>query len=402
MVYKVYASHCLISPQGESVPGVEVSSPFAPLVFLRPGDPGRGSCCRPIRHLGELYQTGVDRLTPAPEVTGELAQLVERHGALVLNSNHPQCWEALKTPVLLPQSGLRVTLVGLGDVGATALLALVLLGQEIEEIQIYDRNEALCQRYALEMNQLLSPDGRVFPRVRVCREDELFACHLFLFAATGGVPPLGSAGDVRMLQYGVNRELVANYARKARNAQFRGLFCQISDPVDQLCRVAFLESNKDSQGKPDYLGLLPERILGFGLGVMAARAKFCAGEMGLSRETLRVYGPHGEGLICANAPGEDYDEEVSRKLTEATKTMNLRVRELGFKPYIAPGVSSAAVSVLRMVRRERFLAAVELDGAYFGCGGRWGRWGVEVEREVLHPGLMERIRRGYGDLLGLG
>lgn len=398
MVYKVYASHCLIAPQGESVPGVEVSSPFAPLVFLRPEDPGKSACCRPIRHLGELYQTGTERLTPAREVTGELAQLVERHGALVLNPNHPQCWEALKTPVLLPKSGLRVTLVGLGDVGATALLALVLLGQEIEEIQIYDRNEALCQRYALEMNQLLSPDGRVFPRVRICREEELFRCDLFLFAATGGVPPLGTVGDVRMLQYGVNRELVANYARKARNAQFRGLFCQISDPVDQLCRVAFLESNKDSRGKTDHLGLLPERILGFGLGVMAARARYCAGEMGLSREALRVYGPHGEGLICANAPGEDYDEEVSRKLTEATKTMNLRVRELGFKPYIAPGVSSAAVSVLRMVRRERFLAAVELDGAYFGCGGRWGRWGVEVERERLAPRLLENIKHCYSKL----
>lgn len=399
MVYKAYQSYCLACPAGLDAPGVEVSSPFAPLVFLRPENPLLSACCRPIRHLGELYQTGVERLTPAPEAVGELAALVESHGAVVLNPRFPQCWSSLEKPILLPKSGLRVTLVGLGDVGATALLALVLLGQELEEIQIYDRNEALCQRYALEMNQLLSPDGRVFPRVRVCREDELFSCHLFLFAATGGVPPLGTAGDVRMLQYEVNRELVASYARKARNAQFRGLFCQISDPVDPLCRVAFLESNKDSRGNPDYLGLLPERILGFGLGVMAARARFCAGEMGLSKETLRVYGPHGEGLICANAPGEDYDEELSRRLTEATKAMNLRVRGLGYKPYIAPGVSSAAVSVLRMVRGERFLSAVELDGAYFGCGGRWGRWGVEVEKERLAGQLLQRLRYAYNNLL---
>ena len=40
----------------------------------------------------------------------------------------------------------------------------------------------------------------------------------------------------------------------------------------------------------------------------------------------------------------EYDDAVSRRLTDLTRTANLQVRELGFKPYIAPGLSSAAVS----------------------------------------------------------
>ena len=38
--------------------------------------------------------------------------------------------------------------------------------------------------------------------------------------------------------------------------------------------------------------------------------------------------------------------------------MNLRVRELGFKPYIAPGLSSAAVSILQLLRGQVHFGAV--------------------------------------------
>ena len=49
----------------------------------------------------------------------------------------------------------------------------------------------------------------------------------------------------------------------------------------------------------------------FGIGeqpteVMAARAAYCAGRMGLDAASVRVYGPHGQGLVVASAPGEGY------------------------------------------------------------------------------------------------
>lgn len=398
MVYKAYKSYCLACPAGFDAPGQTVDAPFSPLVLLRPDAPLTSRCVMPVSDLGELRQTGAEALTPAPEETGALAEFVRKQGAIVLNPSFPLCWEVLDHFSAAPRHGLRVTLLGLGDVGATVLMGLKLLGYELDEIRIFDLNEAACHRYEMEMNQILSPDDHGLPKVTVCQEEELFDCDLFLFTASRGVPALGTQGDVRMLQFEANRKLLTLYARKARRARFRGLFCQISDPVDHLSRVVFLESNKDENGKLDFLGLAPEQIQGFGLGVMAARAKYAAQEMGLSTDTIRVYGPHGAGLVCANAPAEGYDEALSQAITEATRTMNLRIRELGFKPYIAPGISSAAVSILRLLRGAPHYGAIPLDGVYFGCHSRMTPAGPEVVREPVCPQLLGRIQTAFDEL----
>lgn len=85
-----------------------------------------------------------------------------------------------------------------------------------------------------------------------------------------------------MLQFQANRDMLRHYARLARKARFRGLFCQISDPVDHLCRAVFLESNRDCCGRLDYQGLLPEQIQGFGLGVMGRQSPLLRPEAGNS------------------------------------------------------------------------------------------------------------------------
>ena len=188
------------------------------------------------------------------------------------------------------------------------------------------------------------------------------------------------------------------YARAARESGFSGLFCQISDPVDQLSRAVFLMSNQDEQGEFDGNGLMPEQVRGFGLGVMHARTLYSARREGISTEQLRVYGPHGNGLVIANAPNAGYDEPISRALTRKAETANLAVRAYGFKPYIAPGLSSAAVSVLRALRGEWHDAAVPLGGAYFGCRARLGAQGAEQMREALHPTLYQRISDSYKKL----
>lgn len=105
----------------------------------------------------------------------------------------------------------------------------------------------------------------------------LFDCDVFLFAATKSIPAVGSdVRDVRMAQFAANRPLVESFARQAREANFRGLFAVMSDPVDPLCKAAFLASNQDASGRWDGRGLLAEQIQGFGLGVMNARAAWFA------------------------------------------------------------------------------------------------------------------------------
>ena len=382
---------------------VPVRHPAAPLVILVRRDPLYSRGFWAIDDLGQLTEPeGPAALVPQPapdDVPRDLQDFVQAHGAAVLNTAFPRGYEFAEAWFAPKPQRLRLTLVGLGDVGGTVLTALKLLGREIEEIRIFDFNEKLGRRYCLELNQVLSLDGAAMPKVSLCREDQLFDCDLFLFTASKGVPPVGQEqGDVRMAQYEANRAMIATYARRARAARFQGLFCQISDPVDLLARAVYLESNRGEAGHYDWQGLLPEQLQGFGLGVMAARALYYAEDMELDLQAVRAYGPHGAGLVVANRPDDGYDEDLSQRLTTLAKEANLRVRDLGFKPYIAPALSSAAVSLLQLVRGQYHYGAVPLGSAYFGCRSRFTALGLQTQREPLHPDLFARLEQAYRDL----
>ena len=372
---------------------------FVPLVILvrRDGLTSRGLWA--VRSLAEVYEAeGANCLTMlAADETGELADFVARHGACVANVAFRRVFEMLPVFLAPKREGLRITLVGLGDVGGTVLTGLKLLGREIDEIAVYDPNEAMCRRYEMELNQVLPErDGQTMPRVTVCPQERLFDCDVFVFTASRGVPPLNSGvSDVRMAQFEANRAMLDTYAKWARAANFKGLFCQVSDPVDHLSREVFLCSNRDGEGNYDFAGLLPEQVQGFGLGVMAARAAYYARKEGIPFAEGRVYGPHGQGLVVANCVDGGYDDAASRRLTDLTRTANLQVRELGFKPYIAPGLSSAAVSILRLLRGEEHYGAVPLGGAYFGCVSRMTPCGVLLRREQICEELLLRLEETH-------
>ncbi len=398
MNYYSYQEFCLADHGGRLPEGaVSVAKLFAPLVFLVERDPKKSRGLFAISSLAELDEPeGISLLLPPPDVTEDsaIARFVQDHGASVANTAFSRWFSVLSTFHARGKSKPRVNLVGLGNVGGTTAIGLKLLGTNLEEIGVYDRDENQCLRYEAELNQVLPvQDGEALPNIRIMRENELFDCDALLFTAARAVPEVGaeSGGDVRMMQFEANRELLRSYARAARESGFSGLFCQISDPVDQLSRAVFLMSNLNEAGEFDGNGLLPEQVRGFGLGVMHARAAYSAGREGVPAENLRVYGPHGNGLVIANAPNAGYDAGCSRMLTHKAETANLAVRAFGFKPYIAPGLSSAAVSVLRALRGEWHDAAVPLGGAYFGCRTRLTQAGAEQRREEMHPDLYQRV-----------
>ena len=394
MILRRWKGFCLAAEEEALFPrGAEMCGEvFAPLVFLVRRDPLRARGLYPIQDLSELDEPeGIGCLTPSSPAEGELAAFVRAHGAGVLNAAFSRAFSILQAWSAAKKDGLVLTLVGLGDVGGTALLALKLLGRELAKVQIFDPNRAQCQRYEMELNQVLSADGRTLPEVVICEEQDLFRCDLFAFTASRGVPGLDSkVQDVRMAQYEANRAMVGSYARMARQADFTGLFCQISDPVDHLSRSVFLQSNQKETGEFDFAGLLPEQVQGFGLGVMEARARWCAQEDGIDFSNGRVYGPHGGGLVAANDPAA-YDKAVSARLTERAVHANLEVRALGFKPYLAPALSSAAVSILSLVRGQPYDAALPLGGVWLGAQRRMTPLGPLQRREPLHPALLARI-----------
>ena len=377
------------------------------VLYLLDRDPiaSKASFC--VTHPGQLAdEEGVHWLN-----TNALKSVLlpEREKALIsagraraINRSHPAAKELLENG---RKSGgkRRVNILALGDVGATLLLGLKLLGGDVvSEIGIYDARDTFAARYEQEMNQIALPMAYdAMPEVVAIEKSQLFECDVFVFCASAGVPTVGAAvADVRMAQLHSNMGILKEYARMARNERFKGLFAVVSDPVDLLCRYAYLESNRNETGKLDYLGLLAEQIRGYGLGVMNARAAYYAKKEARYSSFLsegRAYGPHGKDLIIANSIAQ-YDEALSLELTKMAMEANLQMRALGFKPYIAPALSSGALSILLTLRGEWHYSAISLGGVYFGCRNRKTLFGLETEALPLSGVLYERLRLTYQTL----
>ena len=308
----------------------------------------------------------------------------------------------------------RIHLAGLGDVGMNAALGLVLTGGGIVgHLGLYDLKKEQCERLRIELSQIAAPPAgrtvdegdmpqgrRTFPEIEVVEKENLFDCDIFAFCATRSIPAVGSGvKDVRMAQYEANRVILAGYAQEAARVGFKGLFAVVSDPVDLLCMEALRTAREAGAGGR---ALTTDQIVGCGLGVMYARAKYYAGTLPGCEdfpEQGRVFGPHGQGLVAANSTDPaKYDDVLSKKLTELTVQANMQVRALGYKPYLAPAMSSAVLTLLALIKGEWNNSAAYLNGLYFGALNRQTPEGIEWERQELPDRLHERLAQSYRHL----
>ena len=374
-----------------------------PGLFLLNREPEQGPAVFRPSHVNQLAAETVDvswlapdRMPAPPELPQPVGAALEAGTLTAVNLHHPRWRDALRFTAGKPGKK-RVHLLAVGDVGGTLLTALKLLGGDcVSAIGICDLNANTVARWTTEMGQISWPwDYDALPEVEAVSPDRLFDCDVFIFAATKAIPPVDSGiRDVRMAQLEANRPLVERFARQARDARFGGLFIVLSDPVDPLSRAAWLASNQDEAGAWDGLGLLPEQVQGFGLGVMNARAAYFAKNDPRFADFLtegRSFGPHGKGLIIANSV-ERYDDALSQELTEQVETANLRIRELGFKPYVAPAVSSGAMQLLLTLRGDWHCGSVNVGGVWFGVRNRYTAYGLETEALALPDALFARLR----------
>lgn len=277
----------------------------------------------------------------------------------------------------------RIHIIGLGDVGMHCALGLRLLGGADLTLGLYARDHTTAEALSMELNQCAPHTPVPMPRAVPVRKDQLLNCDALVFAASAGVPKTLKPGDdVRMMQFENNKKILSEYLSMLRSFEFSGTLFILSDPVDALCAFAAKE----------LAGVLPrERILGLGLGVMAARAAYYADES--APEYLqegRAYGPHGEGLWIANSI-ENYDDRRSETLTEKAKTANLAIRAKGQKPFYGPSIASGAWSLLHWVRGEWFYASIALDTVYFGCRVRRIGGLLQTEHRVVEKTLGARL-----------
>ena len=377
------------------------------LTWLFTGEPGSRRASFLVNHPAELFAECEDvswlntnRLNASAydgqtrELPADLLAQLDAGTLRAVNASHPKFEEIL---AYKPKKGKkRVHVLAIGDVGSMLLTGLHLLGGDvISSIGICDISDKVTARWEFEENQIAYPwDYDAMPEVDVVDQDHLFDCDVFVFVASKGIPPVGSGvKDVRMYQFENNSKIIGHYAKMAREKNFKGLFCAVSDPVDPLAKTAFLESNKNEAGEYDWMGLLPEQIQGFGLGVMNARAAYYAKRDPRFKQFLtegRSFGPHGQDLVIADSI-ENYNDELSKELTNLTVTANLHMRAIGYKPFVAPAFSSGAISILMTLREQWHCGSVFLGGVYMGVKNRYTEHGLETETLALSDALYERI-----------
>ena len=351
-----------------------------------------------------LKEEGIHLLQKSKKIGYDLLpwlnERIKEKRASSLNTEYPN-WQDVLTYKF--PSRWKVNIVGLGDVGGALLTGLRLLGGScIESIGIYDKNINAIKRWELEANQIFCPfNAQKFPEVYRIKEGNIFDCDIFVFCATVGVPSLGEEQeDVRMKQFEGNSKIISDYARKAREKLFKGVFAIISDPLDLLCKAVFLTSNKDIRGEFDFKGLAAEQIRGYGLGVMYARAVYYSKQntktAKYNREG-RAFGPHGQGLVIANSL-KKYDKSLSDMLTDQTIKANLEVRKTGFKPYVAPALSSGSYPLIATMSEKWHYSATFMGGVFMGAKNRLLKSGTEIERLGLPVILVEKIKESYKEL----
>jgi len=185
----------------------------------------------------QLLQQQNSRFTDLPQW---MLDKTAKQQIRALNTSYPDWQSCLEDS---PPSSWRINIVGLGDVGSSLLVGLKLLGGDrISQLGIFDIDENKVVRWEFEGNQILFLNQVKTPKIFAINDKELFDCDMFVFCVTVGIPSLESKDiDVRMAQFQGNAKIISLYAKKAREAGFKGIFAVVSDPVDLLCKKALIQ-----------------------------------------------------------------------------------------------------------------------------------------------------------------
>jgi len=328
-----------------------------------------------------------------------ISKKIDNQQVVYINTAYDN-WESLIGKA--PKEKWNVNIIAIGDVGSTLLIGLNLLGKgTLDKIGIYDRTLNNQKRWEHEMNQIVFPfDYDDYPEVEVIAENQICDCDMIIFCAAKGYNLEDKSQDVRMIQFDKNSEIITHYSKLARDSNFKGVFAVVSDPVDLLCKKVLIESNTNEQGEYDNKGLFPSQIVGYGLGVMNGRAIYHARKNPAYSQYInegRAYGPHGVGLIIADSI-ENYNEEASDELTQLAYEANLEVRAFGYKPYVAPALSSGAISILATLRGQWNYSSTFLGGVFMGAKNRYINNSFEIERLALPDVLVKRLRTTFSNL----
>jgi len=280
----------------------------------------------------------------------------------------------------------KVTVVGAGNVGATA--AMRLAEKELADVALIDILEGVPAGKALDLMEA-APIEKHDSKVLGITADYGQAKDSDIVIITAGIPrkPGMSRDDLLTTNMGIMRSVVREIAVVAPKA----VLIIVSNPLDAMCHVAF-----DASGFPK------NRVLGMAGVLDSARFRaFIAMELDVSVENVNAFvlGGHGDTMVplprYSTVAGIPITELMPRERLDSLvdRTRNGGAEIVGLlktgSAYYAP--ASAAVEMAEAILKDKkkiLPCAVYLEGEYgiqnlfIGVPVKLGKNGMEEIIEI--------------------
>jgi malate dehydrogenase len=280
----------------------------------------------------------------------------------------------------------KITVVGAGNVGATAAQEIVRLNYA--DVVLVDIKEGLPQGKALDINSA-SPVLGYNPAV-VGSNGYDATSSSDIVVVTAGVPRTADMSRDDLVT--TNEGIVSAVTREAVERSPDAILIVVSNPLDAMCHVA-----KDVAGWPR------ERVFGMAGILDTARFRtFIAWETGAAPQdvTAMVLGGHGDQMVpvvsATTVGGIPLRELVSEDRVEALVDRTRKgggecVQLLGTSAWYAPGAAVAEMVHAVALDQKRVLPCTAyldgefgIEGLYMGVPVKLGAAGIEeiVELEL--------------------
>jgi malate dehydrogenase len=287
----------------------------------------------------------------------------------------------------------KVTVVGAGNVGATAAQEIVRLNYA--DVVVVDIKEGLPQGKALDINSA-GPVLGYNPAVTGSNAYDATEGS-DVVVVTAGVPRTGDMSRDDLVT--TNEGIVSSVTSEAVERSPDAVLIVVSNPLDAMCHVA-----KDVSGWPR------ERVFGMAGILDTARFRtFISWETGAAPEdvTALVLGGHGDQMVpvvsattVAGVPLRKLvsDDRIEALVERTRKGGGECVALLGTSAWYAPGAAVAEMVHAVALDQKRVLPCTaylegefEIDGLYMGVPVKLGAGGIEeiVELDLSEAELAE-------------
>jgi len=283
-----------------------------------------------------------------------------------------------------PELRRKITVVGAGNVGATA--AQVLATRDYADVVLVDIKEGLPQGKALDINQMGAVLGYEAKITGSNGYEETAGSDVVVI--TAGLPR--SPGMSRDDLVTTNEKIVGSVTEQVVGQSPDAILIVVSNPLDAMCHVA-----------KNVSGWSKERVFGMaGILDTARFSTFIAWETGASLKDVQamVLGGHGDQMVpvvSATTVGgvplrKLVAEDRIQKLVERTaKGGGEIVTLLGTSAWYAPGAAAAQMVDSVMLDEKRVLPCTAylegeygIEGLYMGVPVKLGSGGIEQILEL--------------------